>query len=82
MEEKKNSESQPSHSDRETEGTHISETQDQTTIHVDDEVQQTAPKTSVEKDPRKPLHEEVTYEEVPGNNKNSGGSKRWTCNHC
>nr|KAJ0212828.1 hypothetical protein LSAT_V11C400173730 [Lactuca sativa] len=54
---------------------------DQTTIHVDDEVQQTAPKSNVEKDPKKPLYKKVTYEEVPGNNKNSGGSKRWTCNH-
>nr|KAJ0198508.1 hypothetical protein LSAT_V11C700368820 [Lactuca sativa] len=78
---KKNSECQPTHSDSENEGTHISEIQDQTTIHVDDEVQQTAPKTNVQKDPRKQLHEEVTYEEVPGNNKNSGGYIRCTCNH-
>ncbi|KAI3700593.1 hypothetical protein L2E82_45229 [Cichorium intybus] len=54
----------PTDIDSDTEGTHISETQDQTPINVDDEVQQnekTAPTSSVEKDPSKPLLEEVTF---------------------
>ncbi|KAL4560103.1 hypothetical protein LXL04_032252 [Taraxacum kok-saghyz] len=60
---KKNVDTQPAHSDSDTEGTHISETQDQPTMDVDAEVQQqTAPNTSsVEIDPSKPLHAEVTY---------------------
>ncbi|KAI3515376.1 hypothetical protein L1887_14270 [Cichorium endivia] len=84
---KRNMESEtqpPTDIDSDTEGTHISETQDQTPINVDDEVQKnekTAPTSSVEKDPSKPLLEEVTFTST-GNSKNSGGSKPWTCNHC
>ncbi|KAL4558645.1 hypothetical protein LXL04_036846 [Taraxacum kok-saghyz] len=79
----KNVDTQPAHSDSDTEGTHISETQDQPTMDVDAEVQQqTAPTSSVEIDPSKPLHAKVTYLPHPGNNKSSGGTKHWSCNHC
>ncbi|KAL4577952.1 hypothetical protein LXL04_014067 [Taraxacum kok-saghyz] len=58
----RDSETLPTYSDSETDGTHISETQDQTTMDVDAEVQQqTAPTSSVEIDPSKPLYAEVTY---------------------
>ena len=66
----RDSETLPTHSDSETEGTHISETQDQTPIDIDAEVQQqTNPTSPVEIDPSKPLHAEVTYLPHPGNSK-------------
>ncbi|KAL4566504.1 hypothetical protein LXL04_030620 [Taraxacum kok-saghyz] len=76
----RDSETLPTHSNSKTEGTHISETQ--APINIDVEVQQqTNPTSPVEIDPSKPLHAEVTYLPHPGNNKNSGGTKHWTCNH-
>ncbi|KAL4573628.1 hypothetical protein LXL04_020441 [Taraxacum kok-saghyz] len=78
-----NSEAVHVHSDIEAYGTHISDTQDRTTMDVDAEVeQQTAPTNSVEIDPSKPLLAEVTYTTGAGNSKSSGGAKQWTCNHC
>ncbi|KAL4591672.1 hypothetical protein LXL04_004642 [Taraxacum kok-saghyz] len=73
----------PTQSDSETEGTHISETQEPTAIDIDAEVQQQSTPTShFEIDPSKPLHAEVTYLPHPANCKTSGGTKHWTCNHC
>ncbi|KAL4556044.1 hypothetical protein LXL04_038682 [Taraxacum kok-saghyz] len=79
----RDAETLPTQSDSNTEGTHISETQEPTPIDIDAEVQQQkTPTDHVEIDPSKPLHAEVTYLPHPANNKNSGGTKHWSCNHC
>ncbi|KAL7584675.1 uncharacterized protein LOC111920429 [Lactuca sativa] len=70
--------------DSETQGnTHISETQADYNINVDDEVQQTQQRSTIPegKDASRPLLEEVTFCGA-GNSKNARGSKQWVCNHC
>ncbi|KAL6522089.1 hypothetical protein OROMI_031966 [Orobanche minor] len=63
--------------------TEVPETQfPEDVINLEDENQscQLQP-TSIQKDPKKPLLEEVTYVGA-ANSKNAGGSKVWICKHC